>query len=117
MAYNWPGNVRELEHLIERSILLANGRTIEHIYLPGAEIENEDILPDGHVKTIDEIEREHIISVLKKCNGKVSGAGGAAELLKIPATTLSSKILRLKIGKGLATTDKDLYSSGISAPD
>ncbi len=105
MAYNWPGNVRELEHLIERSILLANGKIIEHIYLPGAETENEDLLPDGHIKTIDEVEREHIISVLKRCNGKVSGAGGAAELLKIPATTLSSKILRLKIGKGLSSTN------------
>jgi formate hydrogenlyase transcriptional activator len=106
VAYNWPGNVRELEHLIERSILLTNGRTIEQVYLSGAAAEGEDLLPDGHVKTIDEMEREYIISILKMCNGKVSGAGGAAELLKIPATTLSSKILRLKISKGLATTDE-----------
>ncbi|MFA6083480.1 sigma 54-interacting transcriptional regulator [Mucilaginibacter sp.] len=103
VAYNWPGNVRELEHLLERSILLSNGRTIEHVYLPGEELEGDSLLSDGHVKTIDEVEREHIISVLKRCNGKVSGVGGAAELLKIPATTLSSKILRLKIGKGLST--------------
>ena len=103
-AYEWPGNVRELEHLIERSILLSNGRTIEQVYLPGLENESVSLLPDGYIKTIDEVEREHIISVLKKCNGKVSGTGGAAEMLKIPATTLSSKMLRLKIGKGLVSS-------------
>lgn len=107
VAYNWPGNVRELEHLIERSILLANGRTVDQIFLPGAHEESDSLLPDGYIKTIDEVEREHIISVLKKCNGKVSGAGGAAELLKIPATTLSSKMLRLKIGKGISTVNGD----------
>ena len=106
VAYDWPGNVRELEHLVERSILLSNGRVIEQVYLPVANSDEDSLLPGGGIKTIDEIEREHIISVLKKSNGKVSGAGGAAELLKIPATTLSSKILRLKIGKGLASEEK-----------
>jgi len=101
-AYEWPGNVRELEHLVERSVLLSNGRVVEHVYLPSSRNDGESLLPDNGIKTIDQVEREHIISVLKRCNGKVSGTGGAAELLKIPATTLSSKILRLKIGKGLA---------------
>ena len=102
-SYEWPGNVRELEHLIERSILLSNNRVIEHVYLPNLALEDYSLSPGLHTKTIDEVERDHIISVLKKCNGKVSGAGGAAELLKIPATTLSSKMTRLKIGKGLVS--------------
>ena len=100
-GYDWPGNVRELEHLIERSILLSNGKVVDHVHLPVTGSADGGIINDGYIKTIDEIEREYIVSILKKCNGKVSGAGGAAELLKIPATTLSSKILRLKIGKGL----------------
>lgn len=100
-AYHWPGNVRELEHLIERSILLTNGPTINQIHLPVADSDDmRHLHPDTYIKTIDEVEREHIISVLKKCNGKVSGIGGAAEKLKIPATTLYSKIRRLKIKKG-----------------
>ena len=111
-SYEWPGNVRELEHLIERSVLLSNGRIIEQVYLPGAVSEDESLLPGSHVKTIDEVEREHIISILKRCNGKVSGAGGAAELLKIPATTLSSKMLRLKIGKGLASETNNYNYKG-----
>lgn len=99
-AYSWPGNVRELEHLIERSIVLTPGAVINQINLP-------DISEDGaargnvgsHIKTIDEVEREHIIAVLKYCNGKVAGIGGAAEVLKIPSTTLNSKIRRLNIKK------------------
>lgn len=101
VSYSWPGNVRELEHLIERSILLNSGTTIRQIYLPVTDREvMKNLMPDSHVKTIDEVEREHIIAVLKLCNGKVSGIGGAAEKLRIPSTTLTSKIRRLKIQKG-----------------
>jgi formate hydrogenlyase transcriptional activator len=57
-------------------------------------------LPDTRIKTIDEVEREHIIAVLRKCKGKVAGIGGAAEKLRIPSTTLNSKIRRLNIQKG-----------------
>jgi formate hydrogenlyase transcriptional activator len=100
LAYNWPGNVRELEHQIERSILLTNGTTIDNVYLP-IELNDNAILPDAHIKSIDEVEREHIIYVLRKTNGKVAGIGGAAELLRIPSTTLNSKMKRLKIQKRL----------------
>ena len=102
MDYNWPGNVRELEHLVERSILLANGPVIDEVHLsfPGeADPSGADLLTDRRIKTIDEVEREHIIAVLRKFNGKVSGPGGAAEALQIPSTTLNSKMKRLKIKK------------------
>ena len=100
MAYNWPGNVRELEHLVERNILLTSGKVIQHVYLPETEEgETEQLLSNRNVKSIDEMERGHILAVLKMTNGKVSGIGGAAEILKIPATTLSSKMRRLKIKK------------------
>ncbi|OKS86709.1 sigma-54-dependent Fis family transcriptional regulator [Mucilaginibacter polytrichastri] len=102
VSYQWPGNVRELEHLIERSILLANGPVINQIDLPNPENEEQIQIPmNDRIRTIDEVEREHIIAVLKSCKGKVAGIGGAAQLLKIPATTLNSKIARLKINKGL----------------
>ena len=98
IAYNWPGNVRELEHVVERSVLLTNGPMIKQSSLPVSTVEEmEELLPDTVIKTIEELEREHIIKVLKKTNGKISGLGGAAELLKIPATTLSSKMLKYNI--------------------
>ena len=100
VAYNWPGNVRELEHQVERSILLNNGIIIDNVFLPAESYDNS-MFSDSYIKSIDEVEREHIITVLRKTNGKVSGIGGAAELLRIPSTTLNSKMKRLKIQKRL----------------
>ena len=95
--YDWPGNIRELENLIERAVVLAPDKLIEDIMMPAS------FSPANggtrQVKTIEETEREHIISVLKKCNRKIYGPGGAAELLNIPPTTLSSKIKKLGIIK------------------
>jgi transcriptional regulator with GAF, ATPase, and Fis domain len=54
---------------------------------------------DFYIKTIDENERDHILSVLKKCNGKVFGKGGAAEILGVPVSTLNSKIKKFAIKK------------------
>lgn len=100
-GYPWPGNVRELEHLIERTILLSSGQVISQINLASQKNEKnqEYVIGSGQIKTIDEVEKEHIIKVLRLCMGKVAGIGGAAELLKIPSTTLNSKIRRLNIKK------------------
>lgn len=97
-AYNWPGNIRELEHVIERSILLSSGPTIDRVYVHADE-ETYNETDETYIKSIDEVEREHIIAVLIKCNNKVSGIGGAAEMLRIPSTTLNSKMRRLNIKK------------------
>jgi transcriptional regulator with GAF, ATPase, and Fis domain len=51
------------------------------------------------MKTIHDNERDHIITVLKKCNGKIWGPGGAAEILKVPPSTLQSKMKKLDILK------------------
>jgi DNA-binding NtrC family response regulator len=95
-GYHWPGNIRELEHLIERSVLLSKGSVIDDIKLP--ELEAADNGQPGHqTKTIQEMERDHILSVLRKCNGKIWGPGAAAEVLKIPPSTLKSKMKKLGI--------------------
>ena len=95
--YDWPGNIRELENLIERTVVLTPDKLIEDIMMPSSF--NPANGWTSHVKTIEETERQHIISVLKKCNRKIYGPGGAAELLNIPPTTLSSKIKKLGIIK------------------
>jgi transcriptional regulator with GAF, ATPase, and Fis domain len=96
--YDWPGNVRELEHLIERSILLSNGDKLREIHLPGINDDPpvQDVTPS---RTLEAMERYHIIGTLKRCSGKIGGVGGAAEILDIPSTTLHSKMRRLRITK------------------
>jgi len=96
--YHWPGNIRQLEHHIQRSILLTDSNIIESLDLPVSihktlAAKNEN----ASVKTIHEIERDYISYILQTCKGKVSGSGGAAEILNIPASTLTSKIKKLGI--------------------
>jgi transcriptional regulator with GAF, ATPase, and Fis domain len=97
--YSWPGNIRELEHLIERSVLLAKTTEIENFELPNIPEESSD-QPQGQLKSMEEMERDHILYALQSSNGKVSGIGGAAELLKIQPQTLYSRMKKLGIDKG-----------------
>lgn len=97
LEYDWPGNVRELEHVIERNLLMMSGNTLKEISLPP---KRASIDPSGkpiHIKTIDENERDHILAILRLCDGRVAGADGAAQLLGIHPSTLNSKMKRLGI--------------------
>ena len=88
--YHWPGNVRELRNAIERAMILASGPTLR-------------IDPLGIVSvpvskglgTLAEVEREYIQRVLEFTQWRVRGAGGAAEILGLPPTTLESRMVRL----------------------
>ena len=96
--YSWPGNIRELQHLIERHVLECRTGLIEWFEMPEeipmlSRLSNTgyDIMPFAVM------DREHILTALRKCNGKISGKNGAAELLRLHPSTLSSKIKRLGI--------------------
>lgn len=97
--YSWPGNIRELEHLIERTVLLTKTTEIENFDLPKPS-ETSFVQNQGQLKSMEDMERDHIMNALHHCNGKVSGSGGAAELLKIQPQTLYSKMKKLGIDKG-----------------
>lgn len=101
VEYDWPGNIRELEHIIERSVIMNPGPVIKDLVLPSEVKKNgvHSILngSEPEIKTIDEMERDYILSILKKCKGRIYGERGAAALLKIPPTTLNSKIKKLGI--------------------
>jgi len=100
MSYHWPGNIRELEHMIERSVLLAKSTIIEEVAIPGIQNKAIPAINLGFaVKTIHQNERDYIIEILKKCNGRVWGVGGAAEILNIPPSTLKSRMKKLGISK------------------
>jgi two-component system response regulator HydG len=101
LLYNWPGNIRELENVMERSVLLAPGAVINDVALSLPSKQEPGVQAGtGTIKTIEENERDHIIAALKKCHGKISGEGGAAELLNIHVSTLNSKIKKHGIKKG-----------------
>jgi len=98
MSYSWPGNIRELEHVIQRSMLLLEGNIIKEILLPNfPENSGQEKIQEYLIQTIHENERDYINYILKTCKGKVSGNGGAAEILNIPASTLYSKMKKLGI--------------------
>ena len=96
--YDWPGNIRELENTIQRNVVLANGTVIGSLELPVSKIVGNSALGSkGGFKTMIENERDHILAVLESCNWKVSGRGGAAEILDVNVNTLNSKIKKLGI--------------------
>ncbi|WP_426667387.1 sigma-54-dependent transcriptional regulator [Mucilaginibacter sp. McL0603] len=94
----WPGNVRELENLIERSVLMATGSKIENITLARG-LQKPGLIEDDpeKLKTMEEHMRDYILAVLKKCNWKIYGKGGAAEILGMNVSTLNSRIKKLGI--------------------
>lgn len=98
-SYLWPGNIRELEHLIERSALMATDNVLREVYLPKRTDSTNTADDNIYNKSLEEMERSFIISTLKRCSGKISGAGGAAEVLGIPGNTLHSKLKKLSISK------------------
>ena len=105
MAYDWPGNIRELENVLERAAILSPGRVIPELYLPTtkpgssakAGITNAPVAEEYALKTAADNERDHILRALHYCKGKVSGRGGAAELLQMKASTLEFRMKKLGI--------------------
>ncbi len=93
MSYNWPGNIRELENLIQRHLILEQGKELEFsswIPEPYQFSEDKDL-------SLKENEINHIRATLIKTNGKVFGPGGAAEFLEVNPKTLVSRMDRLGI--------------------
>jgi transcriptional regulator with GAF, ATPase, and Fis domain/tetratricopeptide (TPR) repeat protein len=93
LSYHWPGNVRELKNVIERAVLLSTGDRIELMLSAGTPASTESPFDDG--PSIDEIQRRYIQHVLQITGGRISGPGGAAEILGLPRTTLNARIKKL----------------------
>jgi len=100
-SYNWPGNVRELQNIIERGIITStDGNFNLDSILPISEDKTHEKTESLKILTIDdilELEKKNIIKALNLTNWKISGEGGAAELLNLPRTTLASKIEKFGI--------------------
>jgi len=90
-AYPWPGNVRELRNVIERAMIITNGPVL-NLDVPKIAQSCAD-----RPETLEEVEKRHIIEALKSTGWRVSGKGGAAEVLGINPKTLESRMRRLGI--------------------
>lgn len=109
ISYRWPGNVRELQNLVERAVIISNaGRVNWNEIIPSSSDKNEKddssnpYKSDYKILTSEEMsrfEKENILRALKHTRWKISGKNGAAALLKIAPTTLSSKIKALGISR------------------
>jgi len=91
-TYPWPGNVRELENVIERAVILTPGSMLQLAAPLRSSASTVDRQPDAAIKNLAEIEKEHILNVLTKTHWKISGKGGAAELLGLNSSTLRGRM-------------------------
>lgn len=88
--YSWPGNIRELRNVVERAMIVATGPELT-LALPApatAAVAKLSV-------RIEDVEREHIRSILESCRWRIRGAGGAADQLGLRPTTLETRMAKL----------------------
>jgi chemotaxis protein methyltransferase CheR len=98
--HQWPGNVRELSNVVERALINSNGTVLELADkldgdAPGFFTEESE----RTLTRLEDVERDHIISILNKCKWRIEGVQGAAQLLGINSSTLRSRMLKLGISR------------------
>jgi formate hydrogenlyase transcriptional activator len=89
--YHWPGNARELRNIVEHAMIVGSGKTLE-VRVP--RMASSDIPAS---LSLEDAERRHILGVLEKSGWRLTGQGGAAEILGLKRTTLQSKMKKLGI--------------------
>jgi PAS domain S-box-containing protein len=93
--YYWPGNVRELENVLERAAINSSGpklRLVDELKKPQKDLSTTQ-------KTLEAVERDHIVRILEQTQWKVSGKNGAAEILGLNRSTLRARMRKLGILK------------------
>lgn len=108
-GYDWPGNVRELKNVIERAVILSQGNVLRlDLSLPEAAIRTNGVEPGASEsgkdtvlteKELKALQKKNLVAALRQANWRVSGKGGAAELLGVRPTTLSDRIRTFGIKK------------------
>ena len=93
--YAWPGNVRELENVLERAVINSSGPKLRLV----DELKKESPDSDTKHKTMEAVERDHILRVLEQTRWKVGGKNSAAEILGLDRSTLRARMRRLNIQK------------------
>jgi len=103
-GYHWPGNIRELENVIERQVILSQGSLVVFEGLDPITNQTQPSInlktASNTIKTISDLQRmeyDNLVLALETSKGKIFGEDGAAELLGIKPTTLTSKLNKMKI--------------------
>jgi formate hydrogenlyase transcriptional activator len=111
VGYSWPGNVRELQNIIERALILSLGPILE-LETDLTNVSTFQVLPDtaremaevdlsvgpsSALKTLEEVERTHILAVLQRTRGVIEGPSGAAKTLQMHPNTLRHRMEKLGI--------------------
>ena len=102
--YRWPGNVREMAAVMDRAVLVGQGRMLDVAAALGqrpsrspASPPGSDPAPPAGIEPLDVVVRRHIEAALHETHGRVEGPHGAARLLRINPHTLRAKMRKLKI--------------------
>jgi transcriptional regulator with GAF, ATPase, and Fis domain len=105
-AYRWPGNVREIAAVMDRAVLVGQGRTLEvaaALGQGGPVVTEARVAPSvdstGAIDPLEVVIRRHIEAALRRTHGRVEGPHGAARLLQINPHTLRAKMRKLKIDR------------------
>ena len=93
--YHWPGNVRELENVLERGVISSSGPKLHLV----DELQKSFKHLSECQKTLEAVERDHILRVLDQTGWKVSGKNSAAEILGLNRSTLRARMRKLNIRK------------------
>ncbi|NTV45104.1 MAG: sigma-54-dependent Fis family transcriptional regulator, partial [Chlorobiales bacterium] len=102
MEHEWKGNIRELEHVIEQAVIVSDATSLNFSGIFPATSEGVVPVEMPKFRTLKEFEKEMsdiesrmILDALEKTGGRVSGKGGAAELLDINPKTLFARMQKL----------------------
>lgn len=103
MQYDWPGNVRELENVVERALILSKNKNLTFGDSIGSDSppRERNTRNEQDIQRLDELEAQHIETALNKAGNKVSGKGGAADLLGVNPNTLRHRMRKLGIVFGV----------------
>jgi PAS domain S-box-containing protein len=94
--HTWPGNIRELANVVERAVINASGPVLS--VADSFEIQPaEESRADG--KSLEEVERQHILSTLGETGWRIEGPSGAAKILGLNPSTLRTRMAKLGIHK------------------
>jgi DNA-binding NtrC family response regulator len=91
--YSWPGNIRELRNVVERGMIVAKGpELVVTVPASPATVERTSL-------RLEDVEREHIRTILERSRWRIRGAGGAADQLGLRPTTLETRMAKLGLAR------------------